>query len=268
MPKHVRSACESHREWIEDQVRGGRNAMAIYQDLVELFGFTHRYNSVKRFVRLLKKKDPEQYDRLEFLMGEEAQADYGLGAPTLHRSAKYRRPRLFVMTLKYSGRAFRKVVWNSSQETWCRLHQEAFRYFSGCPQYVTLDNLKEGVIKPDIYDPELNPLYAAMLKHYEVVADPARVGDCNRKGTVENAVKYTQNTALKGRQFESLQAQNEWLLHWDHRWIWSWMTSVNGSDPSPVPACGRTPLLSSECRFPRKAPRVDADAKLELESYP
>jgi len=212
MPKHVRSACESHREWIEEQVRLGRNAMAIYQDLVELFGFAHRYNSVKRFVRLLKKKDPEQYDRLEFLMGEEAQVDYGQGALTLHSSGKYRRPRLFIMTLKYSGRAFRKVLWNSSKEAWCRLHEEAFRNYAGCPQYVTLDNLKEGVIKPDIYEPDLNPLYAAMLKHYSVVADPARVGDSNRKGTVENAVKYTQNTALKGRKFESIEAQNEWLL--------------------------------------------------------
>jgi transposase len=176
MPRHVRSACEPHQEWIEEQVRLGRNAMAIYQDLKELFSFTHRYNSVKRFVRLLKKKDPEQYDRLEFLMGEEAQVDYGQGALTLHSSGKYRRPRLFIMTLKYSGRAFRKVVWTSSKETWCRLHEEAFRYFSGCPQYVTLDNLKEGVIKPDIYEPDLNPLYAAMLNHYDVVADPARVG--------------------------------------------------------------------------------------------
>jgi transposase len=78
------------------------------------------------------------------------------------------------MTLKYSGRAFRKVVWNSSKETWCRLHEEAFRYFSGCPQYVTLDNLKEGVIKPDLYEPDLNPLYAAMLKHYAVVARESR----------------------------------------------------------------------------------------------
>ena len=166
-PKHVRSACETHREWIEEQVKLGRNAMAIYQDLVELFGFTHRYNSVKRFVRGLKRQDPEQYDRLEFLMGEEAQVDYGQGAPTLHSSGKYRRPRLFIMTLKYSGRAFRKVVWKSSKETWAKLHEEAFRYFTGCPQYVTLDNLKEGVIKPDIYEPDLNPLYAAMLEHYE-----------------------------------------------------------------------------------------------------
>ena len=218
MPKHVRSACEPHREWIEEQVKRGRNAIAIYQDLVERFGFTHRYNSVKRFVRLLKKKDPEQYDRLEFLMAEEAQVDYGQGAPTLHSSGRYRRPRLFLMTLKYSGRAFRKVVWKSSKETWCRLHEEAFRYFGGCPEYVTLDNLKEGVIKPDIYEPDLNPLYAAMLKHYNVVADPARVRDSDRKGTVENAVKYTQDTGLKGRKFDSIEPQNEWLLHWEDRW--------------------------------------------------
>ncbi len=217
-PKHARSACEEHREWIEEQLRLGRNGMAIYQDLVELFAFTHRYNSVKRFVRGLREKDPRQFDRLEFLMGEEAQVDYGQGALTLHSNGNYRRPRLFVMTLKYSGRAFRKTVWKSSKETWCKLHEEAFRYFGGCPQYVTLDNLKEGVIKPDIYEPDLNPLYAAMLDHYDVVADPARVKDPDRKGTVENGVKHTQTTALKGRKFDSIEAQNEWLMHWESRW--------------------------------------------------
>jgi len=218
LPKHARSACDPHRQWIEEQLRLGRNAMAMYQDLVELFGFTHRYNSVKRFVRGLKRKDPRQYDRLEFLMGEEAQVDYGKGAPTLLANGRYRSPRLFVMSLKYSGRAFRKVVWKSSKETWCRLHEEAFRYFGGCTQYVCLDNLKEGVIKPDIYDPDLNVLYAAMVSFYGVVADPARVGDANRKGSVENAVKYTQNTALKGRRFENIEAQNDWLMHWEEFW--------------------------------------------------
>lgn len=218
LPKHVRSACEAHREWIQEQLKLGRNGMAIYQDLVELFGFTHRYNSVKRFVRGLKGNDPQQFDRLECLMGEEAQVDYGQGAPTLYSNGKYRRPRLFIMTLKYSGRAFRKTVWKSSNETWSKLHEEAFRYFTGCPQYVTLDNLKEGVIKPDIYEPDLNPLYAAMLKHYSVVADPARVSDSDRKGTVENAVKHTQNTGLKGRKFDTIEAQNEWLMHWESRW--------------------------------------------------
>jgi len=96
-PKQARSACELHRDWIEKQLELGRNAMAIYQDLVEQFGFTHRYNSVKRFVRGLRKNDPKQYDRLEYLPGEESQLDYGQGAPTRCENGTYRRPRLFVM---------------------------------------------------------------------------------------------------------------------------------------------------------------------------
>jgi len=212
------SACEPHRAWIEAQVDLGRNATALYQDLVEAHGFSYRYNSVKRFVAKLKARAPERFDVLEFLPGEEAQVDYGQGAPTLYRPGQYKRLYLFVMTLKYSGKSFRKVVWKTDQETWARLHEEAFRAFGGCPQYVVLDNLKEGVIRPDLYAPELNPVYAAMLAHYGVVADACRVGDPNRKGTVENAIQHTQASALKGRRFESIDEQNAWLAHWESRW--------------------------------------------------
>jgi len=219
LPAHARSACEPHRTWIEAQVGMGRNATAIYQDLVDLHNFESRYNSVKRFCRSLRQREPEQFDRLEFLPGEEAQVDYGEGAPTLHpTSGRYRKPRLFVMTLRYSRRSFRRVVWKSSSEAWARLHEEAFRYFGGCTQYAVLDNLKEGVIKPDIYEPELNRLYAAMLGHYGVIADPARIQDPNRKGAVESAIQHTQATALKGRRFESIEAQNDYLAHWEEKW--------------------------------------------------
>lgn len=217
-PSLAKSECAPHGEWISTQVRLGRNAMAIYQDLVDQFGFAAKYNSVKRWVRRLKGKDPEQYDRLEYPPGEEAQVDYGEGAPTLTERGKYRKPRLFVMTMKHSRRTFRKVVWKSSQEEWAKLHEEAFRYFGGTVRYVVLDNLKEGVLRPDIYEPGLNPVFQAMLAHYGVVADPARVGDSNRKGTVEHAVGHTQGTALKGRKFESLEAQNAFLAHWEERW--------------------------------------------------
>ena len=50
----ARSACEAHRTWIEEQVRLKRNAQAIYQDLVDQFGFPSSYQSVKRFVRTLR----------------------------------------------------------------------------------------------------------------------------------------------------------------------------------------------------------------------
>jgi len=214
----VQSACEPHRGWIEQQVAQGRNAMAIYQDLVDEYDFAHRYNSVKRFVGTLKRRDPERFDVLESAPGEEAQVDFGQGAPTLAANGKYRRPQLFVMTLKYSGKSFRKVVWKADQETWARLHEEAFRAFGGSVAYVVLDNLKQGVIRPDLYAPELNPVYAAVLAHYGAVADPARVGDPDRKGTVENAIQHTQSTALKGRRFGSIEAQNAYLAHWEERW--------------------------------------------------
>jgi transposase len=218
VPREAASACEPHRAWIEQQVTLGRNAVAIYQDLVERHDFAHRYNSVKRFVRTLKRHDPVRFDVLESAPGEEAQVDFGLGALTLAANGKYRRPYLFVMTLKYSGKSFRKVVWKADQETWARLHEEAFMTFGGSVAYVVLDNLKQGVIRPDLYAPELNPVYAAVLAHYGVVADPARVGDPDRKGTVENAIQHTQNTALKGRKFDSIEAQNAQLAHWEERW--------------------------------------------------
>lgn len=218
LTKEASSACAAHRAWIEQQVALGRNAVSIYQDLVESHGFTHRYNSVKRFVRSLKAREPERFDVLESAPGEEAQVDFGLGALTRAANDKYRRPFLFVMTLKYSGKSFRKVVWKADQETWARLHEEGFRTFGGAVAYVVLDNLKQGVIRPDLYAPEINAVYAAVLGHYGAIADPARVRDPDRKGTVENAIQHTQSTALKGRKFDTLEAQNAWLAHWEERW--------------------------------------------------
>ena len=228
------SKCEPHREFIEAQSRLRRNAVSIYQDLVDDHGFTGAYNSVKRFVAKLRIREPEQFDRLSFLPGEEMQVDYGEGALTrVPGTNRYARPRLFVATLRYSHRCYRRVVWKSSQEEWAKLHEEAFRYFGGSCRYVVLDNLKEGVLKPDIYEPTLNPVYERMLKHYEVVADPARARDPNRKGSVENAIQHTQNTALKGRRFASIDEQNAHLAHWETTWA---ATRIHGSDRRQVQA--------------------------------
>jgi transposase len=43
------------------------------------------------------------------------------------------------MTLAYSGKAFRKVVWKTSQQIWAELHQEAFRAFGGCVRHIVPD---------------------------------------------------------------------------------------------------------------------------------
>jgi len=69
-------ACEVHREFIESSLAKGRNAMAIWQDLVDSQGFAHRYASVRRFVaRLRATTAPEQRAIIETAPGEEAQVD-------------------------------------------------------------------------------------------------------------------------------------------------------------------------------------------------
>jgi len=262
-PSEARSACEIHREWIEAQVQLGRNAVSIYQDLVEQHGFTHRYNSVKRFVRRLKVREPERFDVLDSLPAEEAQVDFGQGALTRVSNGKYRRPFLFVMTLKYSGKSFRKALWKADQQSWARLHEEAFHAFGGVSTYVVLDNLKQGVTRPDLYEPQLNAVYAALLAHYGAVADVCRVADPDRKGTVENAIQHTQSTALKGRKFESIDAQNEWLAHWEARWA---APRIHGRKKRQVLAMYEEervhlrPLPTEHFRFFRQGVRTVDDA--------
>jgi hypothetical protein len=81
-----------------------------------------------------------------------------------------------------------------------------------------LDNLREGVLAPDIYDPTLNPLYCDVLQHYGAVPLPCRVADPDRKGKVEAGVGHAQKTPLKGLRFESLAEAQIYLDHWEERW--------------------------------------------------
>ena len=60
-----RSSCERHRSFIEGEASKGRNAVAIYQDLVEHHGYSGSYDAVKRFVRKLRKREPKISCRFE-----------------------------------------------------------------------------------------------------------------------------------------------------------------------------------------------------------
>jgi transposase len=229
------SACEPYRELIEAAVRVGRNATAIYQDLVELHGFESQYASVKRFVGKLRgTQTPEEKAVIETAPGREAQVDYGDGPMVRHpETGKYRRTRLFVLTLGFSRKAVRLLVWKSDSKTWSQLHEQAFRRLGGVTATVVLDNLKEGVISPDIYDPKLNPLYRDVLAHYGVTALPCRVRDPDRKGKVESGIGHTQRTPLKGLRFESIEDAQKYLDRWDERWA---DTRIHGTTKRQVAA--------------------------------
>ena len=216
-PKPTPSACEPLREFIELGLNRGRNAMAIWQDLVAETGFRGGYGTVKRFVRKLRGTQlVEPRAVIITAPGEEAQVDYGSGPMVRDpQSGKYRRTRLFVMTLGYSRKSVRLLTFRSSSRIWAELHEKAFRRLGGSTHLVVLDNLKEGVLVPDIYDPALNPLYRDVLAHYSAVALPCRIKDPDRKGKVESAVGHAQRTPLKGKRFDSLEEAQTYLDRWE-----------------------------------------------------
>jgi transposase len=213
------SACEPHREFIEQAVKDGRDAMAIWQDLVDDRSFSHSYQSARRFIAKLRgERVPEAHPVIETDPGEEGQVDYGDGPMVRHpETGKYRRMRLFVFTLGYSRKSIRLLTFKSSSQIWAELHEEAFRRLGGAPRLVVLDNLKEGVIKPDVYEPTLNPLYKDVLAHYGVTALPCRVRDPDRKGKVESGVNHAQRK-LKGLRFESQEEAQSYLDRWETNW--------------------------------------------------
>jgi transposase len=98
--------------------------------------------------------------------GEEAQVDYAQGPMVRDgQTGKYRRTRLFVMTLGCSRKAVRLLTFRSSTRIWAELHEKAFRRLGGSTRLVVLDNLREGVLVPYIYDPTLNPLFHRTFKN-------------------------------------------------------------------------------------------------------
>jgi len=165
--------------------------------------------------------------------GEEAQVDYGEG-PTVREASngKYRRTRLFVLTLGHSRKCVRLLTWRSSSKTWSELHEAAFRRLGGAPRIIVLDNLREGVLAPDVYDPSINPLFRDVLAHYGVVAMPCRVRDPDRKGKVESSVAHAQKM-LRGLRFETLEEAQRHLDGWESRWA---DTRIHGTTKRQVAA--------------------------------
>src|SRR3974390_1637076 len=229
------SACTAYREAIELGLSRGRNAMAIWQDLVDEYGFASSYQSVQRFVRKLRgPQTPEARVVIVTAPGQEAQVDYGTGPMVRDpETRKYRRTRLFVMTLGGSRKAVRLLTFRSSTRIWAELHERAFRRLGGATRIVVLDNLREGVLVPDIYDPALNPLYRDVLAPYGPVAMPCRIQDPDRKGKVESGIGHAQKTPLKGLRFESLEEAQAYLDHWEQRWA---DTRIHGTTKRQVAA--------------------------------
>jgi transposase len=207
--------CEAYAELIQAKLDQGLTAQRIWQDLVAEHGFVGRYDSVKRYVRRLGARTPLPFRRMECAPGEEAQVDFGKGAPVIIPGGKCRKTNVFRIVLSHSRKAYSEATFTQTTEDFFRCLENAFAHFGGVPKTLVIDNLKAAVAHPDWFDPELTPKVQSFCRHYGTVILPTKPYTPRHKGKIESGVKYVKNNALKARQFASLEEQNRCLADWE-----------------------------------------------------
>jgi transposase len=211
----ARSAAAPFHDAILEKLDQGLTVQRVFQDLQEEYGYGHSYESVKRYVRKLERPR-RAAGVMHTLPGEEAQVDFFQGAPTLDAvTGRWRRPWVFRMTLCHSRHGYEEAAWDQKVATFLRLHENAFRDLGGVPQVIRHDNLKAGVVRACLYDPDVNPVYEAFSQHWGFVALPTRPRNPRENGKQERSGGYVKSNALKGRRFNSLAEQNQHLRHWN-----------------------------------------------------
>lgn len=209
------SDCEPYRAIIQAKLDQQLSAQRIFQDLVVEHGFASAYDSVKRFVRRMGQGRSLPMRRMECAAGEEAQVDFGTGAPVIGPDGKHRKTHVFRIVLSHSRKAYSEATYRQTTEDFIRCLENALWHFGGCPKVLVIDNLRAAVKQPDWFDPELVPKLQSFCQHYGVVVLPTKPYMARHKGKVESGVKYVQNNALKAKTFPSLERQNDHLAQWE-----------------------------------------------------
>jgi Mu transposase, C-terminal domain/Integrase core domain len=264
----------AHRDRIETML-ATNTVTTVHQRLRDEHGLGAGISSFRRYVWLEfgDRPNPDAVTvwRPPVSPGEEAQIDYGyLGSWFDPITERARRVWAFVMVLACSRHMFVRPVLSMDQRTWVACHVAAFEFFAGVPARLVPDNLKTGVIKPDLYDPKINRAYAEMAAHYGCLIDPARASKPKDKARVERPMPYVRDSMWRGREWRDLEHMQTGALAWcvdvagrrRHR-------SLDGAQPAAVfeavevPALGGLPVERFELAA-WSAPKVHPDCHVKV----
>jgi hypothetical protein len=176
-----------HREWISGQLKVPVTVATIAQRLRDDRGVDVSESTVRRYIAATfaeqRLQERVTVPRGAVEPGSEAQIDYGrLGMWCDPASGRRVAVWAFAMILACSRALFVQPVLRMNQTSWNASHVAAFEFFGGVPARLVCDNLKTGVIRPDLYDPQINPAYAELGAFYGTLIDPARAAKPKDKG--------------------------------------------------------------------------------------
>ena len=155
-PTGPTSDCEPYRVIIEEKLNDGLSGRRIYQDLAG-DGKSPSYDSIKRFLRHLRKSTVLPFRRMEKAPGQESQVDFGTGAPIVGAGRRKRRTHVIRVVLSCSRKAYSEAVYRQTTDDFLGCLENAFWALGGVTATVIIDNLRAAVQHPDWFDPEVNP---------------------------------------------------------------------------------------------------------------
>ena len=202
-------------EYVRKEHGRGVALKVLWQEVCPRVGYIRFWRALRRLCPVM----PEPVLRLQHKPGERSQIDYcdGIEIVDLMTGAKIT-TQLFVGVLPFSSYTFAEFVADQKLPTFIESQKNMFAFFGGITPYVVVDNLKSGVTKAHLYDPDANRTYCEFGNHMGFAVMPARPRTPRDKGAVEGAIGIIQATffaRVRNRTFTSLfdlnQALREYL---------------------------------------------------------
>jgi transposase len=129
-------------------------------------------------------------------------------------TGRERQAQIFVAVLGASNYTWVEATWTQGLPDWIAAHVHAWEAFGGVADLTIPDNTRTGVSEACYYEPDLNPTYADLARHYGTAVVPARVRRPRDKAKVETGVQNVERqilAPLRHRTFFSLAELNQAL---------------------------------------------------------
>ena len=206
------------KAWIEEDSE--YRATWIYDRLFNM-GFSGSYEIVKRKVRELKDEHQKvAYMRFETEPGYQAQVDFG-EFQVERADGSVDKFYLFSMILGYSRCIYAEFIERCDLPTFLDCHINAFQYFSGVPEEILYDRMKNVYIGKIAGKSKFNDTLMGFALHYGFIPKVAPAYAAWVKGKIERPYSFIREGFWRGYGFLCLETANidlhDWLRKKDER---------------------------------------------------
>ena len=192
------------------------SARVLFQELRAERGYTGSYETVKRFVRPLRRLQTQAegtLTRFETPPGQQSQVDWGQSRVRFRDGVVVQH--LFVLTLGFSRRSFFCAFPNERLSQFLEAHERAFEHFGGHTREHLYDRPRTVCRPTEGGRVRWNPTFKAFAEYWGFEPRLCRAYRARTKGKVESGVKYVKRNFLPGRAFIDQLDFDEQLAEWN-----------------------------------------------------